>query len=119
MKSLVNAILVALIVLLCFAAFATAGDCRSVLQVQSYAAPVQFQQAEYVVAQPQFVQRVVQPAYAQRVQAVQIQQVYQPQRVQFVQRVQVVQPQRVIVRERVIDNGDRRNVQVGLFNFGR
>ncbi len=119
MKLILNVAILAAIVALCVLAHeCPAGDCRGVLQIQQvYATPVQAVQVQaYTVAQPQFVQRV---------RSVQLQQVYQPQQVQFVrqkqfvQRVQVVQPQRIIVRERVIDNGGRRNVQVGLFNFGR
>ena len=131
MKRVANVLVIAAIVGLCILAReCPAGDCRGVLQIQSYAAPVQqvqyvqkVQQVQaYAVVQPQYVQqvlvqRVVQPQYVQKVQ---VQQVQKIQRVQVVQQRQFVQqPQRVIVRERVVDNGGRRNVQVGLFNFGR
>lgn len=129
MKTILNVVILAAIVALCVIAHeCPAGDCRGVLQlqqVQTYAAPAQvvFQPVQqvqaYAVAQPQFVvQRQVQPVYVQQVQRVQRVQVVQRQRQQVVVQ-RVVQPQRVIVRERVIDNGGRRNVQVGLFNFGR
>lgn len=118
----------ALIALLCCAPLLQAGDCRGVLQIQGgYTQQVQAVQAY----QPQAVQLVQAPQYVQRVQVVQdyqplqVQAVYSQQfvqRQQFrrrrVQRVVVQQPQRVIVRDRVVGGGNR-NVQLGLFNFGR
>lgn len=112
MNRLIYAACVALIVLLCAAPWLQAGDCRGVLQIQRVQA----------VYQPQQVQFVQAPQYVQRVQFVQD---YQPQ-VQFVQRqrfrrqrVFVQQPQQVIVRERFVGGGGNRNIQLGLFNFGR